>query len=311
MNMKKICSIILVLMSTAVLSQEVVTIMDEAKKEVPAVKVFYSQKMINTKTLEVLRKGVLEFNVAHSFGDIGGVNGGTKTFFGLDNASDVRIGFQLGLSDNVNLVLARDRGAGLVRQQLEMGLKWQLLRQTADEEKPLSLTLYANDVISMQQSSSLPGLENYYENFGDRHSQVFQLLVGRKFGKVSFQLNPLYLHTNYVVPNDMEGIFAMGGAIRLPLSEKIVLLADYFHPFRSQSSKDLFAAQGVKFYDPFGIGLEILTQGHSFHLNFTNATEILDNRFVRNTTTNWGDGQFRWAFNISRNFILFRDKKTK
>ncbi len=290
-------------------AQDEVVVIPDKKKETPEVKVFYSQKAINTKTVEVLRKGVLQFNVAHSFGDIGGSAGGSKTFFGLDNASDVRIGFQLGLSDQLNLVLARDRGAGAVRQQLEFGIKWQLIRQTANNEKPVSLSLFANDVVSMQPSSTLPISENYFEDFGKRHSQVVQVMVARKFGTVSVQLNPLYLHTNYVVANDMENIIALGAVVRLPLSKKIVILADYYHPFRSESSEDYFESQGVKFYDPFGIGLEILTEGHVFHLNFTNATDILENRFVRRTVTRWGDGQFRWAFNISRNFVLFRDKK--
>ncbi|HET9432263.1 MAG TPA: DUF5777 family beta-barrel protein, partial [Chitinophagaceae bacterium] len=96
---------------------------------------------------------------------------------------------------------------------------------------------------------------------------------------------------------------------RLPLSKKIILIADYYHPFRSQTTKDGYEAEGMKLYDPFGVGFEILTQGHIFHLNFTNATEILENRFIRKTVTNWGDGEFRWAFTISRNFVLFRDKK--
>lgn len=307
--MKLISLFSLIIMFNHIMAQEEITIVDEGKKSVPAVKIFHSQKVINTKTVEVLRKGVLEFNVAHSFGDIGGTQGGAKTFFGLDNATDVRIGFQLGLSDNVNLVLARDRGAGSVRQQLETGLKWQLIRQSEDDDKPVSLTLYANNVVAMQKSATDPSVENYFEDFGDRHSQVIQLMLARKIGNASIQLNPLYLHTNYVVPNDKNSMFALGGAIRLPLSKKIVILADYFHPFRSAATKDFFETQGIKFYDPFGIGLEILTEGHVFHLNFTNATEILENRFIRRTDTNWGDGQFRWAFNISRSFILFRDKK--
>ena len=268
-----------------------------------ATKVFYSQKVINTKSVEVLKKGVLEFNVAHNFGDIGGDNGGIRRFYGLDNSTDVRIGFQLGLSDKFNLVAARAKGL-TVTQQWELGIKWQLLQQMEnDPQHPLSLTIYANDVVSAQQRTANP--ETSFEDFGDRHSQILQMILARKFGKVSFQLNPLYLHTSHVVPYDNKNIFALGGAIRIPLSKKIVILADYFHPFRSQRSVDSLG----KFYDPLGIGFEIVTEGHVFHLNFTNALEILENRFIRKTVTNWGDGEFRWAFTISRNFMLFRDKK--
>jgi hypothetical protein len=290
---------------------EQVTISTPKKEGGSATKVFYSQKVINTKTVQTLPKGVLEFNVSHNFGDIAGDQGGIKRFFGLDNSTDVRIGFQLGLSDKFNLVAARTKGL-FVTQQWELGAKWQLLTQMDnDPSHPVSLTMYVNDVVSTQRRSNriFGETETSFDDFGDRHSQMVQLMLARKIGNVSLQFNPLYLHTNHVIPYDQENIFALGGAIRLPLSKKIILLADYFHPFRSQSTRDAFEANNLKLYDPIGIGLEIVTEGHVFHLNFTNATEILENRFIRKTVTNWGDGEFRWAFTISRNFFLFKDKK--
>jgi len=291
--------------------EEQVQINTPKKEEAPPTKIFYSQKVINTKSVEVLKKGILEFNVAHHFGDVAGDQGGIKRFFGLDNSTDVRIGFQLGLSDRFNIVAARIKGLN-VTQQWELGLKWQLLQQVDnDPNHPVSLTIYANEVVATQRRSNraLGATETSFEEFSDRHSQLVQLLLARKMGKLSLQLNPLYLHTNYVLPYDQKTIFALGGAIRIPLSKKIVLLADYFHPFRSQRTRDSFETKGFKLYDPIGIGFEIVTEGHVFHLNFTNALEILENRFIRRTTANWGDGEFRWAFTISRSFVLFRDKK--
>lgn len=313
--MKRILSIILffAFVNSAAQEDSTIAITTPEMAEATPVKVFYSQKVINTKSAEVLRKGVLDFNIAHSFGDIGGDGGGIKRFFGLDNSTDVRIGFQLGLSDKFNIVAARAKGLS-VAQQWELGLKWQLLQQMEKGTgSAVSLTMYINDVVSTQRRSNrlLGVTETSFEDFSDRHSQVIQLLLARKFGKVSLQFNPLFLHTNHVVPYDQENIFALGGAIRIPLSKKIVILADYFHPFRSQSTRDAFEAANLKLYDPFGIGFEILTEGHVFHLNFTNATEILENRFIRKTVSNWGDGEFRWAFTLTRNFILFQDRKSK
>ena len=308
--MKRLSSIALLFIFIHSFGQEdSIAINTPQKIEGTPTKVFYSQKLINAKTVEVLRKGILEFNVGHNFGDIAGDNGGIDKFFGLDNTTDVRIGFQLGLSDKFNVVAARTKGL-YVTQNWELGIKWQLLRQMDnDPSHPLSLTIYANDVVSSQKASPVPGQETSFEDFGDRHSQIVQLMLARKMGKISLQLNPLYLHTNLVAPYDQENIFALGGAIRVPLSKKIILIADYYHPFRSQSTKEGYEAEGMQLYDPFGIGFEILTEGHIFHLNFTNATEILENRFIRKTVTSWGDGEFRWAFTISRNFVLFRDKK--
>ena len=284
------------------------------KAEATNTKVFYSQKVINSKSVEVHPKGIMDFSIDHYFGDIAGDNGGVRHgFFGLDGIKDVRIGFQLGLSDRLNILFARAKGSGFVTNQYEWGLKYQVMRQKDnDPGHPLSLTFFANDVLSaMKATDSALHLENSFEDFGSRHSQVVQVLVARKFGKLSLQLNPLYLHTNYVEPGAQENLFAVGGALRLPLSKKFVLLADYFHTFRSQESIDFFGSKGIGFHDPFGIGFEIVTEGHVFHLNFTNATDILENRFIRGTTSSWGDGEFRWAFTLTRNFVVFRDKKAK
>ena len=284
------------------------------KEEPTDTKVFYAQKVVNTKTVEVHRKGIMDFSIDHYFGDLAGKNGGPKHgFFGLDAIKDVRIGFQIGLSDRLNVIFARAKGSGFVTNQYEFGLKYQALKQKEnDPTHPISLTIFANDVLSaMKATDTALHLENSFEDFGSRHSQVVQVLAARKFGKVSLQLNPVYLHTNYVEPGAQENLFAIGGAIRVPLSKKLIFLADYFHTFRSQESIDFFNSKGIGFHDPFGIGFEIITEGHVFHLNFTNATDILENRFIRGTTSSWADGEFRWAFTLTRNFILFRPKKAK
>ena len=305
---------LLLIVISSIAQEETTIITTPAKEEATDTKVFYSQKAINTKTVEVHRKGIMEFSIDHYFGDLAGENGGPKHgFFGLDAIKDVRIGFQIGLSDRFNIIFARAKGSGFVTNQYEWGLKYQLFKQKDnDPSHPLSLTIFANDVLSaMKATDTALHLENSFEDFGSRHSQVVQVLAARKFGKVSVQLNPIYLHTNYVEPGAQENLFAIGGAVRIPLSKKLIFLADYFHTFRSQESIDFFNSKGIGFHDPFGIGFEIITEGHVFHLNFTNATDILENRFIRGTTSSWADGEFRWAFTLSRNFVLFKPKKAK
>ena len=103
----------------------------------------------------------------------------------------------------------------------------------------------------------------------------------------------------------------MGGALRLPVKGKFSLLLDYFHSFRSQESIDSFKTRDIKFYDAIGVGVEFLTAGHVFHLNFTNATELLENRFIPRTTTSWGKGQYRWGFTVSRDFDMLWKKKNR
>jgi len=288
-----------------------------------ALKIFYGQRLINANTVEVLRKGVMEFRVIHNFGDIAGDNGGIKRFFGLDNAADVKIAFQIGLGNRLNILAARTRGdqgsvgdneirVGPIQQLWELGLKYQFLKQEKNDSKhPFSLTVFANTVVSsMDTVSKNVYKERSFNNFSDRMSELVQVLIARRFGNISLEIIPTYIHTNFVVSeNDDKNLFALGGGLRLPLSKKFFLITDYFHSFRSQESKDFLSSHDIHLHDVFGIGVEILTEGHVFHMNFTNATNILENRFIPRTYTSWGEGQYRWGFTISRNFILFRDKK--
>jgi hypothetical protein len=196
-----------------------------------------------------------------------------------------------------------------------MNLKYKLMQQLEnDPSHPLSILLYANAVIASNKASSFPNLDHSFRSLSDRTSNVIQLVLARKMGKVSLELTPAFLTRSYSISYDQKSLFALGGAIKLPLvANRLNLVVDYFHTFRNQSSKDSFFLlnNGIKFHDPLGVGFEILTAGHIFRLNFTNATEILENRFIPRTITSWGKGQFRWGFTISRAFTLWREKKKK
>lgn len=288
-------------------------------------KIFEGQRLINANTVEVLNKGKLEFKVIHNFYDFGGSRGGIHHFFGLDNAADVKIAFQVGLTNKLNVVVARTRGDQYqnVTELWELGLKYRILKQLDnDRSHPLSLTVYANAVASGMKANTAAGKENSYSDFASRMSSIVQVMVARKFGKVmSLQLNPTYVYTSTVVPGDDRHIFSIGAGVRVPITKTFTFIADYFHAFRSQESKDSLRALADKNpssynqygigYDAIGVGFEITTPGHIFHLNFTNATNILENRFIPRTLTTWRLGQFRWGFTMSRNFVLFRPKKKK
>jgi hypothetical protein len=292
------------------------------KNDKHAVTIFTSQRLINLNTVEVMHRGAMEFKVIHNFYDIGGKNGGIHHFYGLDNAADVKIAFQVGLTNKLNIVAARTRGDQYqnVTELWELGLKYQFMKQLQDDSRnPVSITVYANSVVSAMKESPAVNQEYSYRNFSDRMSQLVQVMIARKFNKFSLQLTPTFVHTGLVVPGDDKSLFAIGAGLRIPITKHMIFISDYYHAFRSQRSKDSLNAianlnpnsynrYGAG-YDVLGVGFEFLTAGHVFHLNFTNATNILENRFIPRTLTTWGKGQFRWGFTISRNFILFRDKK--
>jgi hypothetical protein len=298
--MKKIMVILFLLINEELISQ------DSLQKK--PVEIFSSGKLINARTPQTTGKGKMDFNVTHNFGDLAGSNGGIKRFFGLDNAADIRIGFTVGLSDDFDATISRSKGAGPQQQLYELAGKYRIMQQMEnDPSHPLSIAVFANMVIAASPQNPFPNQDNSYDGLGERMSNIIQLILAKKMGKISLQLNPTFLTRGFAISYDKKSMFALGGAAKIPLGGRVNLVLDYFHPFRSDASKDSFRINdNTRFYDPFGVGFEILTSGHIFRLNFTNATEILENRFLPRTVTSWGKGQFRWGFTISRKFTLWR-----
>ncbi|RTL58536.1 MAG: hypothetical protein EKK37_09385 [Sphingobacteriales bacterium] len=311
--MNKIVLSFVLLFSTVNTFCQDIDLKDDAKRSTGKnpVMQFSGMRVINQYSTELIQKGMLEFRVVHNFGDIAGSNGGGRRFFGLDNATDIQIGFAYGISDKVNVIASRAKGWGGLNQLWHAGIRWKIAEQYEnDNTHPIALSFYANTVISTMEKVDIPGvtLENSFKSFSDRMSHVVQLTAGRKFGKVSVQLSPTFVRRNLVLEGDDKNMFALGAALRIPVKSNFHILIDYIQPFRSQKSKDFFqgdnALRKYKFYAPLGIGVEIETAGHIFHLNFTNAEATFENQLIPFTVKSWGRGEFRWGFNLSRLFSL-------
>lgn len=303
-------AILLVLTSRLVAQQDLSQIVEEntqtnAKEYVTAT--FKGLKIINAETIETCKKHDLEFDIQHRFGDVatnGNVN--VHTFFGLDQASDIRFAFEYGITDRLQAGIGRSRGIEPYRELYDFNLKYKLLQQTTNNKMPLSVTLFGVAGVSGRKSSTDSTSDAYYEgNWSHRWSYVTQAIIARKFSPgVSFEIVPTWTHRNYVDYQDENDMFSLGIGGRVKITKRMAIIADYFHNF-SQYRADAKDANGNKLYfDPLSIGLEIETGGHVFQLMFTNSEGILENSYLPQTKSNWGDGEFRWGFNLSRNFTL-------
>jgi hypothetical protein len=279
------------------------------KDTIPVYATFKSSKIINARSNETVHKGELDFIISHRFGDAGGSYGGFKTFFGTDNASDVKIAFDYGLSDRFAIGISRTKGATAIRQLLETNIKYKLLEQTVKNRNPFGITLFGNAVVSAMSSNINPKVPDYFDTFSDRWSFVAQTIFTRKFNSnFSLALLPTYTHYNRVGYGDSNDIFAIGIGARAKLNKRMALIADYFYTFNSNNRKEYFERNGLPFYNPLAVGLEIETGGHVFQLTFMNNTALLENQFIPYTTTSWEKGQFRWGFSISRPFSFNKKK---
>jgi len=244
---------------------------------------FKGQRLINGHTVVTRKTGELEFLISHRFGRI---NDGIKEFFGLD-AANVRFSLEYGLSDRVT--------AGIGRNSLDKVydgfVKYNLMRQsTGKVSSPLTITGLSS--IAVRTADDFDFAE---DDFASKVSYTHQLLIARKLNeKFSIQLSPTFVHRNKVLENQENDILALGFGGRMKLSQRVALNAEYFYRLTNELNSS--------YKDALGIGIEIETGGHVFHLNFTNARSMAERAFVTETTGDFFNGDLHFGFNISRVF---------
>jgi hypothetical protein len=259
---------------------------DDHKEDVVA---FKATSLIFSPTTEVVKKNNLNFLVIHRFGDIGTPSGGGQTLFGLDAVNDVYLGFEYGLSDNLNI----NFGRSTVGQLIELQIKYALLHQTNDDRSPVAITVLAG-------SGLRPYQVQLFNTFDQRLSFITEAILSRKFNSVlSLEVSPVFVEDEQPIPNlagNEQGFFSLTAAGRLKVTKHMSILVDYEHPFSA------FRNGANGFQDPLGFGAEFETGGHVFTLNFTNAPAISQINTLSNSEASWFRGQYRFGFTISRMF---------
>lgn len=273
--------------SGAFAQTELLKLIDQSEDSVvidPYVKqTFETSRLVNAATTETLRKKQLDFRITHRFGNVAGTGHGINNFFGLDEASNIRIALEYGITDRLTVGGGRSK----INALLDGFVKYKLFRQTTDNKMPVSVALMGTAGYDSKESP---------EKKLNRLSYNLQAIIARKLNNsFSVELIPLLLHRNLVDFGDQNNLFALGAGGRIALSRSSSIVIDYYHIFSEyRKNRD--------FYPPLGIGYEINTGGHTFHMNFTNATGIVENQFISDTRESWLDGHFKWGFNISRIF---------
>ncbi len=283
--------------------------------------VFSTTKVINLQTTSTIRKGNLEFCITHRFGNTGAEsNGGVHTFYGWDAISDVRFAFDYGITNKLQIGIARNK----MMENVDASLKWKLIEQTIDNKIPLSISVYGiASLTPIHESQLYLGADSLWIQNEKEHHQVFydrmaytsQIMFAKKFGnRLSFEMAPTFTHRNYVLhvvnknnnATDETNIFSIATGIRLKLTRHFSILADYFYISSAFRKNNPIQA----YYNPLAIGIEIETGGHVFHINFTNASGIIENYFIPYTTDSWLKGGYKFGFNISRVFPIVKNKKS-
>lgn len=265
---------------------------------------FASTRIVSGHSLETLTKGMMDFRIEHRFGDIAGMNGGPQNMFGFDMLSDMRIALEYGITDKLMIGAGRCKGTGAPYRSLLDGFaKYRILTQKKNE-MPISLALIAGSSFTYMKASQDLSQVNSFPKTAHRFSYFSQLNVAHHFGTVaSIALMPTYVHRNYVAADDVNDLFALGGAFRVKLTSRFALIGEYYYAFPNgfrPSGTRLDGTAGYK--NSMGIALEWYTFGHNFTINLTNAAGLGETQFIPYTFQSWMNGQFRFGFSVSRKF---------
>jgi hypothetical protein len=271
---------------------------------------FKTTRVILSHSVETVKKNNMDFRVAHRFGDFGGKGGGPNTFFGTDNSSDIRVAFEFGITDRLTLAVGRNK-SGPAGPVLDGHIKYRALWQTADNSTPVSVTLFAGTAWSLEKTPALAAGATEpprYAEYANRFSYVYQVIAGRKLNsRLSIEILPTLVHRNFVDdPADVNDLYAIGLAGRYKFTKRLAFVADGY--FVGSRIRDPFSSSQTAYHSPLGLGIEVETGGHVFSINFANSAGIIENNFIPNTQSDWLKGEFRWGFNISRNFVLKRSR---
>lgn len=296
--MKYYLTLILAILSLSTFAQDdLLDMLNSEETESTPEKIAYTfkaTKLINANTIETTKKKTLDFRITHRFGDMQiGEPIGKHTLWGLDNASNIRFSFDYGLTDNISIGIGRSK----TNEHIDMNLKFKFLHQK-EKGMPISAAYYTNAAIS--PVAIIPD-----DDFANRWSYVHQLIIASKITRgISLEVLPTLVHRNYVTNDinpengsvDENDLFSLGLGGRFKVSKRVSFVVDYFLTFSE------YRTTSNGFYDPLAIGVEIETGGHVFHINVTNSEGIIENDYIPNTRSNWGDGEYKLGFNISRVF---------
>jgi hypothetical protein len=269
-------------------------------KLLPVTATFKTTRLVNLQTIEQVKQGELDFRITHRFDDIAGNSGGITTLYGFDNVTDIRIAFDYGVKDWWTVGFGRSKGAYERRQIVDLNSKIKLVTQKQKGGAPISASLYfAAEIATMHTSSDMTSVNYFKDNGFYRVNYVSQLLLARKFGsRLSIILSPTFVYRNLVNYKENNATFALGAGIRYKFTKRMGLIVDYFQTFDSYIN----SANG--FRAPLGVGIELETGGHVFHLLFSNNSGLLESQYITANKQDWAKGQFRFGFNISRVFTV-------
>jgi hypothetical protein len=257
---------------------------EQVEEDSPVRSPFNAPTLIDGQTVVTPVKGSFQMVLHHRFGLIKQMS----DLYGIYGPSNIRLGVNYGVTDNLMLGFGTEKNNKLQ----ELQVKWNILRQMKSDKIPVALTYFFATNLDTRPEEVFG--ENY--RFSNRFSFFHQLILARKFNsRVSIEAAASYAHFNSVDSiwqNDRAGVM-IGG--KIGLVGNLSLIGEYDYPIHLKT---------VRYYQArvkpnLSAGIEINTSTHVFQIFVANYSHIMAAKNYAFNTNDFTKGEFLLGFNIT------------
>jgi len=279
----------------------------EESARTPVIGTFAGTQVVNAQSIEVVpRKRSFGFMIQHRFGAFGPDEQAWKQFAGLDLPANIRFAFQYSPINDAQLEVGRSKNG----KTWDLVGKVRLLKQTEEDEMPISVTLVADAALMSDDFLALSdryffadGTTPFVYRFGHRMSYSAQAVIARKFSRsFSLQVAPVSIYRNLVPIGESNHMMALSVAARLKVTTKGSILAE--------ASPVLTGRSPGQDRPPVALAYEVATVGHVFQIVLASSQEIIDQRIYPSAVSRYDEGYMHLGFNIARTLFV-KPKRAK
>lgn len=264
---------------------------------------FESGIFMDNQTVQTYPKNTLEFLLEHRFGTI---QNGFTDLFGIWGATNIRMALNYSITDNLLIGFGTTKN----NRYQDLSLKYTFFRQRKGGF-PLTLGYYGNFAINAGDKVNF-GLDYA---FIDRFSYFHEIMVARRFTRAfSMQMGFAFVHYNKVDTTIKNDAFSISAIARLKVSPQTSIIAScevplmlgYDTPFVLKYQPDRDPHYQPIYYGPksplpnFGLGVEISTSTHAFHIFVSAASGLIPQDIVMYNQNDFFNGAIMFGFNMTR-----------
>ena len=278
---------------------------DEVVRE-PVSRTFAGTQVINAQSIEVVpRKRSFGFMIQHRFGEFGPDQQALKQFVGMDLPANIRFAFQYAPMNGMHLELGRSKNG----KMYDLGAKARLLKQTVENEVPVSVTAWANmgmmsdDFAAVSERDFFAdGVTPFAYAFKHRLSYSTELIVARRFSeRFSLQLAAVAAYRNLVPVGGSNLTVAVPISGRVKVSTKGSVLFEVAPIAEGRRARE--------HREPMAIAYEVATTGHVFQIVLASNQEFIGQRLYTSAQSRYNEGYMHLGFNIARTLFVKPRKK--